>query len=197
MNPADGSGVYLPMAHIPLSQLMEPELPALQMHEPEPEIAVDPEPQPEGFEAFYRTAYLPIARALSYTLGDVDLAREATDEAMVRAYTRWDKIGAYDSPAGWVYRVGLNWARSAHRRLSRALPFHDRREHHEPPLTDPALDEALRALDLKMRSVVVCRLLLDWSVEDTAVALGINPGTVKSRLHRALESLERSLSHLR
>ena len=191
MNPGDGSGVYLPMSQI------TDELPALQMHEPEVEIAVESDPQPEGFEAFYRTSYATIARALSYTLGDVDVAREATDEAMVRAYARWDKIGAYDSPAGWVYRVGLNWARSAHRRLARSLPFHDRREHHEPPVTDPKLDEALRALDVKLRSVVVCRLLLDWSVEDTAVALDIKPGTVKSRLHRALDVLERSLSHLR
>jgi RNA polymerase sigma-70 factor (ECF subfamily) len=173
--------------------------PALEMHEPELEIAVepDPEPQPEGFEAFYRTSYLPIARALSYTLSDVDLAREATDEAMVRAYAHWEKIGHYDSPAGWVYRVGLNWARSAHRRLSRVLPFHDRRDLQEPPVTDPALHDALRALDVKLRAVVVCRLLLDWSVDETAVALDIKPGTVKSRLHRALHSLERSLSHLR
>ena len=67
----------------------------------------------------------------------------------------------------------------------------------EPPISDPAIADALRRLDVKLRSVVVCRLLLDWSVEETAAALRIKPGTVKSRLHRALASLERSLGHMR
>ena len=147
---------------------------------------------PRDFETFYRDGYADIARALTVTLGDLDLAQEATDEAMVRAYARWSKIGAYDNPGGWVYRVGLNWARSARRRLTRVVPFHERRVV-EPPSTDPAHDAALRNLDIGLRAVVVCRLLLDWSVDETAAALRIKPGTVKSRLHRALAQLEREL----
>jgi len=148
-------------------------------------------PQPD-FESFYRAGYADIARALTVTLGNLDLAQEATDEAMVRAYARWDKISAYDNPGGWVYRVGLNWARSARRRLSRVVPFHERRVV-DDPTTDPASAAALRDLDVGLRSVVVCRLLLDWSVEDTATALRLKPGTVKSRLHRALAQLEQTL----
>jgi len=150
----------------------------------------------EAFAAFYRSDYPNVARALSYTLGDVDLGREATDEAMARAYAHWTKIRDYDSPAGWVYRVGLNWAYSTRRRLMRTLALVDR-VHHEPPVSDPAIADALRKLDVKLRAVVVCRLLLDWSVDETADALRIKPGTVKSRLHRALASLERSLGHMR
>jgi RNA polymerase sigma-70 factor (ECF subfamily) len=147
---------------------------------------------PRDFETFYRDAYADIARALTATLGDFDLAQEATDEAMVRAYVRWDKIRAYDNPGGWVYRVGLNWARSARRRLTRALPFHERRIV-DPPATDPAHFAALADLDISLRAVVVCRLLLDWSVDQTAAALKLKPGTVKSRLHRAIAQLERTL----
>jgi RNA polymerase sigma-70 factor (ECF subfamily) len=145
-----------------------------------------------AFETFYRDRYVAIARALTATLGDFDLAQEATDEAMVRAYVRWEKIRAYDNPGGWVYRVGLNWARSARRRLSRKLPFHERHVV-DPPTTDPAHRAALLDLDIGLRAVVVCRLLLDWSVEATADALRIKPGTVKSRLHRALAQLEQTL----
>jgi len=148
-------------------------------------------PQPD-FESFYRGAYADIARALMVTLGNLDLAQEATDEAMVRAYARWDKIRSYDNPGGWVYRVGLNWARSARRRLTRVPPFHERRVV-ELPTTDPANAAALRDLDVSLRAVVVCRLLLDWSVDETASALRLKPGTVKSRLHRALAQLERTL----
>src|SRR5262249_28144661 len=125
------------------------------------------------------------------------LAGDATDEAMARAFARWSKIRDYDNPGGWVYHVGLNWARSVHRRAARRLPFRARNEVVQPPVADPAIARALADLDVPLRAVVVCRLLLDWSVDDTAHALGIKPGTVKSRLHRALSLLESSLEHLR
>jgi RNA polymerase sigma-70 factor (ECF subfamily) len=151
----------------------------------------------DGFSDFYRTTWPGVARALAVALGDRDLAVDATDEAMARAYPRWATLSGYDNPGAWVYRVGLNWARSRIRRLARALPFRDRNEVTDPPIADPALRTALANLPVELRSVVVCRLLLDWSVEATADALELNPGTVKSRLHRALHALETTLAHLR
>ncbi len=152
---------------------------------------------PDGFTAFYRDTWPGVARALAVALGDRDLAVDATDEAMARAYPRWATIAGYDNPGAWVYRVGLNWARSHRRRLTRRLPFSHPTEVPPVPVADPAVRAALMALPLKLRSVVVCRLLLDWSVDDTATALGVRPGTVQSRLHRALRSLHVSLDHLR
>jgi RNA polymerase sigma-70 factor (ECF subfamily) len=156
--------------------------------------------QPEevdGFTAFYRETWPGVARALAVALGDRDLAVDATDEAMARAYPRWGTLAGYDNPGAWVYRVGLNWARSHRRRLSRRLPWAHATEAPSVPVADPAVRAALLALPVKLRSVVVCRLLLDWSVDDTATALGVRPGTVQSRLHRALRSLHASLDHLR
>lgn len=156
----------------------------------------------DHFEAFYRDAWDQVARGLTATLGDRDLAVDATDEAMARAYAHWPRIAGYEFPAGWVYRVGLNWARSYHRRLARALPLR-RTEHaeldggHVAGVADPAVRDALLDLPVNHRSVVVCRLLLDWSVDETAAALDIAPGTVKSRLSRALTVLESTLGHLR
>jgi RNA polymerase sigma-70 factor (ECF subfamily) len=146
------------------------------------------------FSAFYRDHWRGVARGLALTLGDPDLAAEATDEAMARAYPRWGTIRTYDNPAGWVYRVGLNWARSYHRRITRLIPFAQHDAVDLAPVADPAIREALLGLDIKQRSVVVCRLLLDWSVDETAAALEISPGTVKSRLHRALQTLETTLA---
>jgi len=149
------------------------------------------------FDAFYRDRWDGVARALALALGDRDLAVDATDEAMARAYPRWDQLRGYDNPAGWVYRVGLNWARSHHRRMARKLPFSHPETVDPAPVADPAVRRALLDLPIRQRSVVVCRLFLDWSVEETAAALGVRPGTVRSRLHRALQSLEASLHHLR
>ena len=49
---------------------------------------------------------------------------------------------------------------------------------------------------MAQRSVVVCRLLLGLSEAQTAAALRIRPGTVKSRLSRATQELATTLAHL-
>lgn len=148
-----------------------------------------------GFAVFYHQSYSRVAAALTSTLSDRDLGVEAADEAMARCYANWATVSHYDNPAGWVYRVGLNWARSWHRKLARrrALPPPQPVDPVMP--TDPQIEKALAALDMRLRTVVVCRVLLDWSTDDTATALQIKPGTVKSRLHRGLAQLGEELSH--
>jgi RNA polymerase sigma-70 factor (ECF subfamily) len=149
-----------------------------------------------SFDVFYRRARPSIGRALALALGDVDLAIDATDEALARAYERWSKVSTLERPEGWVYRVGLNWATSVlrrrrnHQRLYTALPVES------PVITDPAVHASIAELDIAHRSVVVCRHLLGWSVSETASALRIREGTVKSRLHRATRILQSRLQHL-
>jgi RNA polymerase sigma-70 factor (ECF subfamily) len=56
------------------------------------------------------------------------------------------------------------------------------------------LIDAVLSLRAKLRDVVVCRFLLDISEQETARALGIRPGTVKTRLRSAKKELRRSLT---
>jgi RNA polymerase sigma factor (sigma-70 family) len=147
------------------------------------------------FSEFYRSSRNSVGRALALTLHDADLASDAIDEAMARAFQRWARVGQLDNPGGWVYRVGLNYARSRVRRLSRKpVPT---RDFVESALIEPAVMRALADLPVDHRAVVVCRLLLGWSEAETAASLHIRPGTAKSRLHRALAALESTLEHLR
>ena len=150
------------------------------------------------FDAFYRRSRVELARGLTMALGDRDLAVEAVDEAFTRAYERWSSLRDLDRPEGWVYRVAMNWALSVLRRRRRGHHrFYDpNRERSETSVADPAVEAALAELDAKHRSVVVCRHLLGWSVAETATALGVREGTVKSRLHRAHLILKSHLSHL-
>lgn len=148
-----------------------------------------------NFSTFYETERQRIAHALALTLGDQELAVDAANEAMTRAYSRWDEVSTYDSPGGWVYRVGLNWARSwlRRRRRERDRPI----RFTEPIATmeprDKSLDAAIGQLSIEHRAVIICRFYLDWSVQQTADALEIATGTVKSRQSRALEQLRRSI----
>ncbi len=154
-----------------------------------------------SFEDFYRSSRSEVARALAMTLRDVDLATDSVDEAFARAYQRWDQVSGYDNAGGWVYRVALNHAtsrlRQIRRRTARRNSPHLSVEHIEHLYADPEVGAALAQLSVSHRSVVVCRLLLGWSEKDTAAALDIRPGTVKSRLSRALAQLQSRLTHLR
>ena len=150
------------------------------------------------FEEFYREQRAPIGRALALTLRDTQLASEAVDEAMARAYQRWARVQALDNPGGWVYRVGLNWSRSILRRALRPAPVWITTGNVVPDhgALDPAIDHALAQLSIEHRAVVVCRLLIGYSEAQTAAALGLRVGTVKSRLARATTRLQSLLSPL-
>ncbi len=159
--------------------------------------------EPISFDQFYGPTRDSVARALTATLGSSEVAVDATDEALARAYQRWDRVSQLDSPAGWVYRVGLNYARNRIRTMLRRQRRRvvDRDAQFAPAadaaIADPAIAAALMRLSVDQRAVVACRYLLGWSERDTAEALAIRPGTVKSRLSRALAALERHLAHYR
>ena len=150
-----------------------------------------------SFEDFYRAEWASIRRAVGFVVSERELARECVDEAMTRAYERWAQVSAMERPAGWVYRVAINEARNRGRRRKTE-------QDRQPPaalvavpgadtVADPAIATAVARLPLDQRSVVVLRFYLDWSTEEVAEAIGVAVGTVKSRLHRALRRLERSL----
>ncbi len=153
------------------------------------------------FDDFYVTHRDEIGRALTYTFGDQTLGLEAVDEAMARAYQRWDSLGGTANPAGWVYvtgrRWGLSWLRGRRRERKREVAVvtdgSDSRWAGVAP--DPGVAEhvhlmnALSHLNVDHRTVVVCRFSLGMSVAETASALGVREGTVKSRMARAVEQL--------
>jgi RNA polymerase sigma-70 factor (ECF subfamily) len=163
-----------------------------------PKILLPDGPALTGFADFYRQSRTGLVRAVAVTIGDRDLAVEAVDEAFARAYQRWPRVGQLESPGGWVFRVALNWATSVLRRRRRApQPLGERDPSDIGPIGEPDVLVALAELDVRQRAVVVCRHLLGWSEAETADALGIPAGTVKSRLHRATQHLAIRLDHLR
>jgi RNA polymerase sigma-70 factor (ECF subfamily) len=62
-----------------------------------------------------------------------------------------------------------------------------------PEMADPELHRGISSLPVSQRAVIVLRVLHDWSQADTAEALGVPVGTVKSRLNRALANLARRI----
>ncbi|MEM9202542.1 MAG: sigma-70 family RNA polymerase sigma factor [Actinomycetota bacterium] len=145
-----------------------------------------------SFAAFYADTRDRMVRTVWATIGDRELAADAVDEAFTRAFERWDGIADGTNPEGWVYRTALNWATSRFRSLSVRRRYQHKvssPEALEDRYTHPELAAHLAALPLEQRTVLVLRYLLDWDIATTAEALGIAPGTVRSRTARASAAL--------
>lgn len=154
----------------------------------------------EGFAGCYTSQFRQIAAQLSVYLGDLDEARDLTQEAFVRAWQRWDRIGRYEEPATWVRRVAWNLATSRLRRLRTALR-HQRAARAEaapaPGEHGVAIRDALAALPDGQRRAVVLHYLVGLPVADVAEHCRVREGTVRTWLYRARQTLAISLDDFR
>jgi RNA polymerase sigma-70 factor (ECF subfamily) len=143
----------------------------------------------------FRTAYLIAGNAAD--------AEEATQDAFLKAYRALGRFrrGAPFRP--WLLQIVANEARNRRRSAGRRQGLElrvaaesspgDAAPSPEGALLDAerrsALLAAVETLREEERLVISCRYFLDLSEAETAAALGIRPGTVKSRVSRALERL--------
>lgn len=153
----------------------------------------------DDFESFWTRERDRVYRALALTLGDPALASEAVDEAMARALERWFKLAGYEHPSGWVYRVGLNWATSRLRKLSRR-PTRSPQELDRPHDDRyPDLDLAVQLSRLRpvQRTALVLRFYLQYTPTEIATVMDLPVGTVKSHIHRGLKQLRTAAQEAR
>jgi RNA polymerase sigma-70 factor, ECF subfamily len=155
----------------------------------------------DGFAAFYAGSYRRLLGQLFAVTGDLAEAENVLQEAYARAFARWSRVGGYDLPEAWVRRVAINLAAMADRSLRRRTRALLRLG---PPPVVPELSpdlidlhDALRALPLGQRQVIVLHHLVGLSVEEVARELRLATGTVKSRLARGRAAMAGSLDHER
>jgi len=73
------------------------------------------------FEAFYEETHARLFTALCLVIGRRHEAEKVMQEAFVRVWERWDRVGRLDSPTGYLYRAAMNLVCSRQRRASIAL----------------------------------------------------------------------------
>jgi RNA polymerase sigma-70 factor (ECF subfamily) len=150
------------------------------------------------FEEYYLAAHRPLLRLCYLATLDVEAAADAAQEALARAWSRWDQIVAGDAdPGPWVRTVALNLCRSRWRRLKREVTFlaaSGPETHPSPRDPDPELHAALRRLPLRQREAIALRYWADLTVQECASAMGTSPGSVKKHLHRARARLQQDLA---
>jgi RNA polymerase sigma factor (sigma-70 family) len=151
--------------------------------------------------------YQHVAIRVAHVICGADAAVDVTQEAFVKA---WQALPRFRSTAPfrpWLLSIVANEARNARRAAGRrarlALWATENRLAVDaaPSTEEAAVGAAQRRLVLaavdtlsqKHRDVISCRFLAGLSEAETAAALRCKPGTVKSRLSRALAALR---SHL-
>ncbi len=164
------------------------------------------------FEALFDRYKDYVYRVAFYTLRHAEEAEDATQETfldVLRALPDYDLEGAARFET-WLYRVTANRCKMRLRR--RQLPSEDwdeveglleqlpnsREEQPEAGVErrerESALWQAVGRLGEEHRAVLLLRYQQDFSYEEIAAALGINVGTVKSRLYNAHRKLKDTLS---
>ncbi|CAL9585506.1 SigE family RNA polymerase sigma factor [Streptomyces sp. enrichment culture] len=152
------------------------------------------------FHAFFERHYAELSRLARLLTGEADTADDLAADALLALWHRWDRVRAADHPVAYARGVVANLARTRIRSAVRerrrvALFWSPREERTENPDVPGVVDvqEALRRLPFRKRACVVLRHAFDLSEKDTALALGISVGTVKSQTSKGMTELQRLL----
>ena len=148
-----------------------------------------------SFEDLFRSERTRLFRALCVLTGNRAEAEDLAQDAFVRVWSTWDRVGAMDDPTGYLYRTAMNGARSRYRRSVLAVKRQLRPRAHRDELSmaDDRVELArgLARLTSKQRAAIVLLDLLGLSSEEAGAVLGISSGTVRTQASRGRAELRR------
>ncbi|WP_460850821.1 SigE family RNA polymerase sigma factor [Nocardioides montaniterrae] len=152
-----------------------------------------------AFTAYAETAWPTLVRAAVFLGAGMHEAEDLAQQTLVRCYGAWERVNGADNRDAYVYRMLVNALRDERRtgwwKRRRDLPqgvesaSGSTTDASEAIVIADAVHRALDRLTKPNRDVVVLRYFAQLSEAQTASALGIPAGTVKSRLSRALTQL--------
>jgi len=158
-----------------------------------------------AWEALMRAHQEPVFRLAYLLLGDPDEADDIAQETFLRAYKALRQFDTERPLRPWLLRIASNLAHNRHRSLGRYLSALTRFARQDPEAiqqTDfkpddesQSLWQAVRKMTMPFQEVIYLRYFLDMSESEMVDTLDIPPGTVKSRLHRALNKLRGIIEH--
>lgn len=145
--------------------------------------------------AYMAARWLSLVRAARLLGCELSEAEDLVQSTLVKCFVGWSKVSKADDRDAYVYRILINTHRSQRRkRSSREVLVSDQSVFDGPVDFDTtgrtaSVERALASLSVQARQVVVLRYFADLTERQTADALGIPVGTVKSRAARALAEL--------
>jgi RNA polymerase sigma-70 factor (ECF subfamily) len=142
----------------------------------------------------------PMVRAAYVVVGDVQLAREAAQNAWAIAWKRLPSLREPQRVRSWLVAICANEARQLVRRSKRRQIVEISDAPPDPVADDPAdsidmvdLERALTRLKADERGLLAMRYVVGLDSTDIATQLGMSASGVRSRLSRLVEHLRKDL----
>jgi RNA polymerase sigma-70 factor, ECF subfamily len=167
-------------------------------------VSTQPPLQREAIGWLYREWFGRAVGVLARSVGDLDLAEDAVQDAFATAVERWPRDGLPDDPGAWIIRTARNRAidrlrrrRMASERERQAVELEALRRALEPEHDSTIPDERLGlifacchpSLAPEAGVALTLRLVAGLTIEEIARALLITPAAISQRLVRAKRTL--------
>jgi RNA polymerase sigma-70 factor (ECF subfamily) len=154
----------------------------------------------DAFAALVRAAAPEMDAAARLVTRDRELARDAVQEALIRAWRDLPGLRDVARFDAWLRRLVVNASIDELRRRRRRvvevtdnlIDFPERGDAYAALADRDALDRVLSRMTPEHRALVVLHYYLGSPVPEAAAALGITQGAAKSRLHRSVLSMRRA-----
>jgi RNA polymerase sigma-70 factor (ECF subfamily) len=153
----------------------------------------------------------PLTNFVFRFLGDYETCNDVVQETMIKVYRYKDSYSSVAKFSTWIYTIAGNLARTEYRRQRRRNLFsiNDYGEDHstydlpdesyrpdvvtDSGIKDEIIQKALLKVKESYREAVILRDIQGMSYEEISEILGINEGTVKSRINRGRAQLQELL----
>jgi len=157
------------------------------------------------YELYHRDVY---HFALYYT-NSREEAEDITQETFFKVLKQLDKLKNEDKVKTWILSIARNTAVDIHRKqkIKRLLI---EKISWQPPIKEVPkplemveqheqwlfLQEALMTLKSHDRTIIICRMLKDYTIQETAAILGISEVKVRVDFHRAMARLRKKVGRV-
>jgi RNA polymerase sigma-70 factor (ECF subfamily) len=165
----------------------------------------------EAFNILVQRYKNPLTNFVFRFLGDYESCADVVQETMIKVYRYKDSYSSVAKFSTWIYTIAGNLARTEYRRQRRQNLFSisdygDEHKTYDLPdesyrpdvaadseIKDEIIQKALLKVKETYREAVILRDIQGLSYEEISEILGVNEGTVKSRINRGREQLQKLL----
>jgi RNA polymerase sigma-70 factor (ECF subfamily) len=166
----------------------------------------------EAYELLVKRYKDPLTNFVYRFVGDRDVSSDIVQDTMIRFYLNKDSYKSFAKFSTWIYTIATNLAKNELKRRKRKKLYSiNTDDENEVIIKDRAalpdtvadsmiknkiIEKALAKVKEVYREVVVLRDIQDLSYEEIAEITGLSIGTVKSRINRGRNQLQKLLKHI-
>lgn len=150
------------------------------------------------FEQYYRQVYQDLYRFALYTLGNPQDAEDAVSEAVVDAYQGFQKLRNQESFRPWIFKIlSVKCKRKLKEYVNKTLEledsFEDKSQREWNIEESQDVRDAFFTLNKEERLIVAMSVFGGYNSREMGEILKLREGTVRSKLSRALDKMQKKL----